>query len=132
MNHIGRGDEHDLRQIVLNVEIVVHERMVLFRVQNLKQRRRWVAAKIHAHLVDFIQQKNRILRPGFLHHLDDLPREGADVSAAMTADFGFIADAAQGQPDKLAARCSRNGGGKRGFPNSRRARQSRESNLWDS
>src|ERR1044071_4798225 len=93
--------------------------MVLLGVKDLKQCRGWIAAKIHTHLVDFIQQEHRILRSCFLHHLDNLSRESSDVSAAMTPDFSFIADTTQRQPDKFAACCFRNRGGKGRFPNSR-------------
>ena len=35
--------------------------------------------------------------------LQDAPRHGADVGAAVTADLGFVAHAAQGDADELAS-----------------------------
>ena len=107
VQHVGRADEHDVRQVVLDVEIVVEERVVLFRVQHLEQRRRRVAAEVHRHLVDFVEQEDRVHRAGLLHHLDDLAGERADVGAAMAANLGFVADAAERQAHELAVHRAR-------------------------
>ena len=90
-------------QIVLDVQVVIHEHVVLFRIENFEQRGRRVAAEIHRHLVDFIQHEDRVLCTGLLHHLDDLAGQRADIGAAMAADFGFVPHAAQRQTHKLTA-----------------------------
>ena len=102
VHHVGGGDEEDLRKIVFNVEIMVHKHEILFGVEDFEQRGRRVAAEIHGHLVHFVQHEDRVLGAGFLHHLDDLSGQGADVGAAVAADFGFVAHAAQRHADKLA------------------------------
>ena len=45
---------------------MVTERVILLRIQNLKQRRRWITAEIASKLVDLIQDKHRIIGPGLL------------------------------------------------------------------
>jgi hypothetical protein len=44
------------------------------------------------------------LVPAFLHRLDDLPRQRADVGAAVPANLGLVAHAAQRHAHKLPPR----------------------------
>ncbi len=81
--------------------------MVLFRIEDFEKRRGRVAAEIHRHLVDFVEKEDRIHRAGLLHHLDDLAGERADVGAPVTADLGFVADAAERETDELAVHRAR-------------------------
>ena len=39
VEHVRRADEHDVRQVVLDVEVVIEEGVVLFRIQDLEERR---------------------------------------------------------------------------------------------
>ena len=103
VQHVGGGYEQDLREVVVDVEVVILEGRVLLRVEDFEQRRSRVAAEVGGHLVHFVEQEDRILGPGPLHRLDDLARQGADVGAAMAANFGLVAHAAQGKPDELAS-----------------------------
>ena len=103
MKHVRRADEHHVREVVLDVEIVVEERAVLLGVEHFEQRRRRVAAEVHRHFVDLIEHDDGVFRAGLLHHLDELSGKGADIRAAMSADLSFIAHAAQRHADKLAA-----------------------------
>ena len=100
---VGRRDEHDVRQVVVEVEVVVVEGAVLLRVEHLEQRRRRIAAEVGRHLVDLVEQEDRVLRAGLLQRLDDLARQRADVRAAVAADLGLVAHAAQRQPHELAS-----------------------------
>ena len=129
VQHVGRADEHHVRQVVLDVEVVVEERVVLFRVEHLEQRRRRVAAEVHRHLVDFVEQEHRVHRAGLLHHLDDLAGEGADVGAAVAADLGLVAHAAERQPDELAVHRARDRLGQRGLADARRAGEREDRRL---
>ena len=103
VHHVRGGDEHDLGEVVLDVEVVIDEGVVLLRIEHLEQRRRRIAAEVHRHLVDFVEQEDRIDGAGLLHPLDDLAGEGADVGAAMAADLGLVAHAAERQAHELAA-----------------------------
>ena len=66
--------------------------------------RRRIAAEVHAHLVDLVEQEERVGLLRLLHRLDDLAGHRADVGAAVTADLGLVTHAAQRHADELAAR----------------------------
>src|SRR5213079_659588 len=100
---VGRGQEHDVGQVQLDLEVVVAEGVVLFRVQDLEQRRGRVAAVVGADLVDLVEQHDRVHRPGFLDGTDDPAGQRADVGTAVTADLRLVTDAAEGNADELAA-----------------------------
>src|SRR5205809_539085 len=101
VQHVRGRDEHHHGQIELGVQVMIHEPMVLFRVQHFEQRGRRVPAEIHAHLVHFIEHEDGVPRSGFLHHLNDLARKGADVGTPVAPNFRFVPYAAQRQPDKF-------------------------------
>src|SRR6201999_2408878 len=82
---------------------VVAERRVLRRVQDLQQRRRRVAAPVGADLVDLVEQDHRVHRPRVAQRAHQAAREGADVRAAVAADLGLVADAAERHAHELAA-----------------------------
>src|ERR1035441_10605139 len=96
------------------------EHEVLLGVEHFEQGRGWIAAKVHRHLVDFIQHKDGVLGAGLFHHLDDLAGKGADVGAAVAANFGFVAHAAEGHADKLASGGLGDRHAQRGFAYARR------------
>ena len=57
---VGRGDEHYVRKIEIDFQIMIVESRVLLRIQHLQQRARWIAAPVGAQLVDLIQQEERV------------------------------------------------------------------------
>ena len=67
-------DEDDLREVELDVEVVVAERVVLRRVEHLEQRRRRVAAPVGADLVDLVEHDHRVHRPGVAQRADEPAR----------------------------------------------------------
>ena len=129
VQHVGRADEHHVRQVVLDVEVVIQERVVLFGVEHFEQRRRRVAAEVHRHLVDFVEQEHRVHRAGLLHHLDDLAGERADVGAAVAADLRLVADAAERQPHELAVHGARDRLGERRLADPRRPGEGEDRRL---
>src|SRR6267378_2862491 len=46
---VGRGDEQHSREIERHIQIVIAERVVLLRVENFHQSRRWVATEVTAY-----------------------------------------------------------------------------------
>ena len=102
VHYVGSRDEEYLREVVLDIEIMVHEHVILFGVEHFEQRCRRIATEIHGHLVHFIQHEDRVLGAGFLHHLNDLARKRADVGSAMAPNFSFITNAAKRHADELA------------------------------
>ena len=99
---VGRRDEHHVRQVVVDFEIVVVERGVLLGIEHLEQGRRRVSAEIRAQLVDLIEQEQRIRGLRLLHALDDLARQRANVGPAMAADLRLVAHAAQRHANEVA------------------------------
>ena len=95
VQHVGSGDEESSRQIVLDIEIVILEGVVLFRIEHFEQRGTRIAAEVSPELVYLVEQDHRIHGAGLLHHLNDLPRQRADIGAAMSADLSFVANAAE-------------------------------------
>ena len=129
VHHVGGGDEEHRRQVELDVEVVVGEGVVLLRVEHLEQRRRGVAAEVHRHLVDLVEQEHRVARARLLHHLDDLAREGADVGAAVAADLGLVAHAAEREPHELAVRGAGDRAGERGLADAGRPDEAQDRTL---
>ena len=100
---VGRRDEHHFAQIKRNAQVVIGEVRVLCGVQHFQQRRTGVALKAAAQLVHLVEQHHRVLGARRAQPLDDPPRHRADVGAAVTANVGLVARAAQGDPHILAA-----------------------------
>ena len=65
--------------------------------------RRGVAAEIGAHLVDLVEHHHGVSRARFAQLGDDAAGHRADVRAAMAADVGFVAHAAERDADELSA-----------------------------
>src|SRR5918994_3387007 len=103
LDHVGGGDEQHVRQVQLDLEVVVAEGVVLGRVEHLEQSRGGVAAPVGADLVDLVEQEHRVHGPGLLDGPGDPAGLGADVGAPVAADLGLVTDAAEGDPDELAA-----------------------------
>ncbi len=83
VERVAGGDEHDLREIEVDLEVVIVERVVLLGVEHLEKRRRRVAAEVHAELVDLVEQEDGVPRAGPLHSLDDPAGQRADVGPAV-------------------------------------------------
>ena len=77
LDEVRRGDEQHLAQVERHAEVVVHEGVVLRRVEHLEQRARRVALERDAELVHLVQQEHRVLGAGLLHALDDPAGHGA-------------------------------------------------------
>ena len=77
--------------------------MILLGVENLEQGRRRIAAKVRADLVDFIHHENRIVGSRLMDALNHASGHGADVRAAMAANFRFVVNAAQAHAHELPA-----------------------------
>ncbi len=100
--NVRRADEHHAREVVVDVEIVVREGVVLLGIEDLEHRRARIAAEIHRHLVDLVEQEDRVRAARLLQALDDLAREGADVGSAVAPDLGLVAHAAEADAHEVA------------------------------
>ncbi len=129
VHRVGGTDEHHLGEIVVELKVMIVELVVLLRIEHLEQRRGRVAAVVHAELVDLVEQEQRVLDPGLAHALDQLAGQRTDVGAAMSANFGFIAHAAQRQAHVLAVGGSRDRLAQRGLAHPGRAHQAQHGSL---
>ncbi len=107
--------------VMNHLKIVVDESAVLFGVQHLEQCRRRVAPEVLAHLVDLIQEDQRVGGLGLLKRLDDLAGHRPDIGPPVAADLGFVAHAAKADADELTPRGFRHAAPKRGLADARRA-----------
>src|SRR5438034_8223795 len=89
------GDEEHFRQVDVDLEVVISERVVLRRVENLQERGGGIALEADADLVDLIEHEDRVHRAGLFERLHDAARNRADVGAAMAADLRLVAHAAE-------------------------------------
>src|SRR5262245_7256507 len=71
---------------------MILKRGVLRRLQDIQQRCRSFTVQTSACLVDFIQHKDRVLGSGFPNPLDNIARERADISAAVSTDLCLVVD----------------------------------------
>jgi hypothetical protein len=112
-----------------SLDVVVAERVVLLGVEHLQQRRGRVAAEVHAELVDLVEQEQRIARADLGEALQHLARHRADVGAAVAADLGLVAHAAQRHADELAPGGARHRLAERGLADARGPDQAQDRRL---
>ena len=124
----GRHEEH-VRQVEWRLNVVVFKGVVLLRIKHFKQRCSRITAVIGADLVDLVQEEKRILNLSLDHVLNDLPRHRTHVGTAMTADFRFIGNAAQGHAYVFAVRRPGNRAAKRSFADARAAYEAENRRL---
>ena len=127
IEHVRGRDEQHLRQVERHVEVVIAERVVLLGIEHLEQGRAGIAPEVGPELVDLVEDEHRVLRLRAPQPLDDLPRQRADVRAAMPADLGLVAHAAERDAHELAIQRRRDGLRQRGLAHAGRARRNRES-----
>ena len=60
------GDEEDLAQIEIQVEVMIPEGVVLLGIEDFQQRRRGIAAHVRAELVHLVEDEDGVHRPGLL------------------------------------------------------------------
>ena len=120
---VRRRHEHHVAQVVVHFQVVIAERHVLFWIKHFQQRRRRVTTHVRRHFVDLIEQEQRVFNAHFRHLLDQFTRHRTDVGTAVTADFRFIAYAAQRHTDILTSGRFSDGLAKRGFTHPRRSYQ---------
>ena len=126
---IRRRDEHHLRKIVGKLHVVVFEGVVLFRIEHFEKRRRRIAPEVRLHLVDFVEEEERIAHLRLDEALDDAAGHRAHVGAAVTADFRFVAHAAQGHADVFASRGAGDAAAERGLADARGADEAEDRSL---
>ena len=93
---VGCCNEEHFRQVVVHIQIIIVERVVLFGVQHLQQRRCRVAVDgVLRHLVNLVQDKHGVRRTRLLNTLDYSSGHGSDIGATVSANLSLIVQAAQ-------------------------------------
>jgi len=108
IQHIGCSNKHNPGKIERHIQIMIRKSIVLLWIKHLQQRRGRIASKIAADLVYFIQHEDRIVRFRPSQSLNDATGQSTDISAAMAADFRFVAHTAQRNAHELALQRSGN------------------------
>ena len=108
VQHVGRRHEHHVREIESDAQIVIAEGVVLLRVKHFEERRRWIAAKIRADLINLVEHDERVVRARLLYGLNDAAGHRADISATMPANLRLVVHAAQRETHKLSIKRTRN------------------------
>src|SRR6185312_511936 len=126
---VGRGDEHHVRQIVIDLDIMVVEGRVLLGVENLEQCRSRIPAPVGAELVDLVEQEQRVRGLGLLHALDDLAGHRADIGSAVAANLSLVTHAAERHAHEVASRRARDRLAERGLADTRRSDQTQDRTL---
>ena len=81
---------------------MIVEVVVLLGVQHLEQGRGWIAAHVAAHLVDFIEQEQRVAHANLGHLLNQSSRHRTDVGPPVPTNFRFVTHTTQGHAHELA------------------------------
>ena len=126
---VGGRNKQDFRKIERQIEVMISEGVILFRVENLEQCRRRIAAVISAQLVDLVEHHHGIVDARAANRLNHAARHRAHVSAAMAAQFGFITHAAQAEPLKMAVHRAGNRSAQRSLAYTWRAHETKNRTL---
>ena len=81
-----------VREVEIDLEVVITERVVLRGVEHLEQRARRVTTPVGTELVDLVEEHDGVHGPGFRERADDPARPRADVRAPVTTQLGLVAD----------------------------------------
>ncbi len=118
---VGRDDPEHLGQVERQVEVMIDERLVLLGIQDLEHGGCGVTAICLRHLVDLIEEEDGVPRPRRADALEDAPRHGTDIRAAMASDLCFIAYTAERDMNELPSERTCHRRGERGLAHTRRA-----------
>src|SRR3546814_20511160 len=100
VERVRGGDEHDVAEVDVDLQIMVLELAILFGVENLEQRRGRIASEILAELVDLVEREKRVNRAGLFEVSHHLARQRAAVSYAVAADVSLGSHATPRQAKK--------------------------------
>ena len=120
---VGGSDEQHPAQIHGDLQEVVPEGVVLLAVQHLQHGGGGVPPVVAAHLVNLIQQQQRIHAAALGDGVDDPARHGPYVGLPVAADVRLVPYASQAQPGQLPVEGLGHGDGHGGLAHARRAHQ---------
>ena len=108
LQHVrGRQEEH-VRQVEVELQIVIAERVVLRGVEDLEQRRRGIATEATGlQLVDLVDEQHRVHRARVGQRTDDATGPRSDVGTPVTTDLCFVAHTTDGDTHERTAERTR-------------------------
>ena len=74
---------------------MIHEIIVLIRVEHFQHGGGRIAHITAGHLLDFIEQNHGVTGAGLFDSLHDASRHGTNIGAAVSANFCFVVHSAE-------------------------------------
>src|SRR5436305_13389524 len=105
---------------------MIGESVVLRRVEHFEQRRRRIASEIRSDFIKLVEENDRITAFDTAQGLNDAAGQSADIGAAMAADFGFVAHAAESNAGEFPAQGVSNAASQRSFADAGRSHQAKD------
>ena len=112
---IGRGYEHDFREIERNFQEMIGKFFILFRIEHLQQCGRRISLKSGTHLIHFIEQEHRVIGSRVLDSVYNSARYSSYICSVVTPYLGLVANSAKSHSYEFPSRSSGYGLGYRGL-----------------
>ena len=122
-------NEKYIRQIIVNIKIIIVESRILLRIKSFKERRRRISLYILCKLVHFIKYDHRIGSTGTVDAVKNTSRKCSDVSLSVSSDLGLVVHTSQCDAYIFAPESPSYGLAKAGLSHSRRAVQTEDRRL---
>ena len=106
---IRRCNKQHAAKVEAHFHKVVGKVVVLLGVQNFEHGAGGVTAEVACHLVDFIEQDNRVHALCTAQRLNESARHSTNVGTAVSTNFGFVTDATERNANKVTLHGIRNG-----------------------
>src|SRR5262249_13761230 len=129
VEHVGRSQKGDARQIERHAQVIIAECRILLRIEHLQHGGGRVALNAAPHLVDLIEHHDAVAGASFLDALNNIARQRTDISTAMAADLCLVMDAAQADTDKGPLHRPCDGLAKRGLADAGGANETKDRRL---
>ena len=104
---VGGAHEENLAEVHGHVQVVVEERSVLLRIEELEQRGRRITLEPAPELVDFVDQNHRVGNARALEALHQLTGHGAHVRAPVPFDLRDVAQTSDGEAEEFSIQRAR-------------------------
>ena len=98
---VGCRDKKDMREIKRDLQEMIPECGILFRIEHFEQGSCWIAPVIGTELVNFIQNDKRIARPRLRNGVDNPARHRPDIGLPVPADIRFVMHTAERNTHEL-------------------------------
>ena len=100
---IRRSDEEDLREVVVDIEIVIVEGGILLGVEDFQESRCGIALVVVSELIDLVEDEDGVRRASLLQALDDTAAHRTYIGTAVTTDLSLIMHPTEGDTHVLTA-----------------------------